>query len=339
MTLQRGSSLLQGFRIRTANDLPDRDPLTITIEGSNEASSSLTSGSSWTLIYTGVTGLSADPGRLSWGSYQFFSNRIAFPSYRFLVTTKRGVADATQYADVELVSTTTNTPSSKKFPMNVHIDSNLFISDIYTLTGASETVYGIWNTVAGGSSTQASAGLASGNYPDAESPPNLFDGNANTKYASFGSCVSNGDPSATCALGTGFYLTLQRGSSLLQGFRIRTANDLPDRDPLTITIEGSNEASSSLTSGSGWTLIYNDVTGLSTDPGRLLWGPYQFFSNLITFSSYRFLVTTKRGVADATQYADVEFVSTTTDTPSTRNFPMATYIFKYFCFRHLHTHW
>ena len=298
MTLQRGISVLQGFRIRTANDLPDRDPLTITIEGSNEASSSLTSGSSWTLIYNGVTGLSVDPGRLSWGSYQFFSNRITFRSYRFLITSKRGVADATQYADVEFVSTITD----------------ISVSDIYTLTGTSETVYGIWNTVAGGSSTGASAGLASGNYPGSESPPNLFDGNANTKYTSFGSCVSNGDPSVTCAVGTGFYLTLQRGSSLLQGFRIRTANDLPDRDPLTITIEGSNEASSSLTSGSSWTLIYNDVTGLSTNPGRLIWGPYKFFSNFITFSSCRFLVTTKRGVADATQYSDVEFVSTITDT-------------------------
>ena len=200
----------------------------------------------------------------------------------------------------------------------LRIFSNISVSDIYTLTGSSETVYGIWNTVAGGSSTEASAGLASGNYPDAETPPNLFDGNANTKYTSFGSCVSNGDPSATCAVDTGFYLTLQRAISILQGFRIRTANDLPDRDPLTITIEGSNDVASLLTSGSSWTLIYNGVTGLSVDPGRLTWGSYQFFPNLVAFSSYRFLIASKRGVADATQYADVEFISAAVPTPSKR---------------------
>jgi len=148
-----------------------------------------------------------------------------------------------------------------------------------------------------------STGFGNGNYASNESPANLFDGNANTKYCIIVICES-------CTPDTGFYLTLERGSSLLEGFRIRTANDVPDRDPLTITIEGSNEDSSSLTSGSSWVLIYNGVSGLSTDPGRLTWGPYKFFSNLITFSSYRFLVTTKRGVANLTQYADVEFLST-----------------------------
>lgn len=139
----------------------------------------------------------------------------------------------------------------------------------------------------------------------------VFDGTSTTKYTAFGSCISGGTPSTSCGINTGFYLTLQRGLSLLQGFRIRTANSLPERDPLTITIEGSNQPSTALTLGSSWTSIYNGVTGLSTDPGRGTWGPYQFFSNSLSYSSYRILITSKRGSTDAVQYADIDLVSTT----------------------------
>lgn len=177
------------------------------------------------------------------------------------------------------------------------------------LTSTIETVYGIWNTVAGGDSTAASLGAGPGNYYYDETPSEIFDNDATTKYVSFGDCSAIATRTTSCGLNTGFYLTLQRGSSLLQGFRIRTPNSVPERDPLTITIEGSNAASSLLTLGSSWTSIYSGVTGLSPDPGRLTWGSYQYFTNPISYKSYRFLVTSKRGSDEAVQFADVEFIS------------------------------
>lgn len=100
-TLQRGPSLIIGLQVCTANSKPLRDPITITFEGSNESPSALNLGSSWILIYRGVSGLTTDPGRYSCGIPQYFhENSIRYKSYRFLVTSKRGHESSVQYSDV-----------------------------------------------------------------------------------------------------------------------------------------------------------------------------------------------------------------------------------------------
>lgn len=78
---------------------------------------------------------------------------------------------------------------------------------------------------------------------------NIFNGDENTKYTSFGSC-DQGVLKQECGEKTGFYLTLVRGSSVLTSFRFRTANSDVYRDPLNVTIEGSNKSPSNLDSGS-----------------------------------------------------------------------------------------
>ena len=84
-------------------------------------------------------------------------------------------------------------------------------------------------------------------------------------------------------------------------------NDQPPRDPLTVTIEGSNEPTSALILGSSWTLIYNGSTGLDTDPGRYNFGVIQnLTNNLVWYKSYRFLFISKRNSSDAIQYGEVE---------------------------------
>lgn len=84
--------------------IPERDPLTITIEGSNQSISALMLGSSWTLIYNGSTGLNPDPGRNNSGIIQNMSNNTSwYTSYRILVTSKRHISDAVHFGEIELL--------------------------------------------------------------------------------------------------------------------------------------------------------------------------------------------------------------------------------------------
>lgn len=178
---------------------------------------------------------------------------------------------------------------------------------MYTLTSTSETVYGIWNTVVGGSSTAATSGSGVGNYPSSESPPNMLDSNTATKYLSFGSCSSGSPASASCGVNSGVYFTPVRGASVLRSLRFCAANDVPDRDPILVMVEGGNQTSA-LTQGSSWTLIYNGSTGLDTDPGRNIFGTTQYLSNTAWYLSYRLLIASIRGLTTATQYAEVQFL-------------------------------
>jgi hypothetical protein len=164
------------------------------------------------------------------------------------------------------------------------------------LTSENETVFGVWNTTAGGNSILATEGDGTniGEYYTSEIPTNVFDQKNGTKYTAFGACTVQ-DPNLQCGINTGLYLTLQRGASLLVAFRIITAPSLSSRDPLTVTMEGSVQNSSRLIYGSSWTLIYNGSSGLNPDPGRSASGITQTLSNnfIWPFNSmnYNYLVT------------------------------------------------
>jgi hypothetical protein len=177
------------------------------------------------------------------------------------------------------------------------------------LTTTTEIVYGVWNTTTGGDSTLSTVGSGVGNYYTGETASNAFDNQTTTKYTSFGICALAGPTSLVCGLYTGLYLIPQQGPSLLLSFQFCTGNDLPNRDPLTITVEGSNQSSSLLTLGSSWTLIYNGLTGLQSISSRSTCGTIQSVSNnSIRYSSYRILVTTKRGSEIATQYSELKLM-------------------------------
>jgi hypothetical protein len=172
-----------------------------------------------------------------------------------------------------------------------------------------ETVYGIWNTTIGGDSTPSTVGTSVGNYYIGEIPNNAFDNQTNTKYTNFSICTLASPGSLICELSTGLYLTPQGGPSLLQTLQFCTGNDLPTRDSLTMTIDGSNQSASLITFGSSWTPIYNGSTGLDLIFNRETCGVNQSVSNnSIWYSSYRILVTSKRGVDIATQYSEVKLM-------------------------------
>ncbi|CAF1486566.1 unnamed protein product [Rotaria sp. Silwood1] len=187
-----------------------------------------------------------------------------------------------------------------------------FVAPVLLITN-SELPIGVYNTIAGGDSTLATPGTEIGQYPanpNMETPAQAFDGNVNTKYTSFGRCkLSNcrsGSASNNCGLNTGLYLTLQRGATLVVGLQLSTGNDYPQRDPLMITLEGSNQSGINLTLGSSWTLIYSGTSGLATDPGRKKPGSIVFFSNSLQYTSYRFLIAASRAPDCSVQYSELK---------------------------------
>jgi hypothetical protein len=173
---------------------------------------------------------------------------------------------------------------------------------------SNETVYAVWNTSAGGNSSPSLNVSGISNYWSAETPLDACDNNIATFYTNFGACAS-GSSSIACGLNTGFYRTPPRGASLIIGMQVCTRSNLPARDPITITFEGSNQPTSALNLGSSWTLIYSGQSGLATDPGRSACGiPQLFPSNSIWYTSYRFLVTSKRGSDSSASYAEVQLI-------------------------------
>ena len=181
------------------------------------------------------------------------------------------------------------------------------ITNTSVLTTENEVVYGLWNT------TEAGDGMSVTSYSDiyhsiSEGPANALDQDDNTKYLNFGACAHGGSQ-AICGLNTGLYVTPIQGPTLLKAFQFTTAGDAPERDPLTITIEGSNATSSALMLGTSWSLIYNASSGLDTDPGRRANGSRQYIlSNTIWYTSYRILVTKKRNESNSNQYAEIQLL-------------------------------
>jgi len=100
------ATIAQGLFFATANDNPNRDPTGVTLEELNETdNAALQLGSTWTLLYSGSTGISAtvDPGRETYVEPQMFNNTIAFVSYRLLISSQRDTDMAVQYSEAQIL--------------------------------------------------------------------------------------------------------------------------------------------------------------------------------------------------------------------------------------------
>jgi hypothetical protein len=174
------------------------------------------------------------------------------------------------------------------------------------LTGTDDVIYGLWNTVLLGNATLSTVGSRAGNYYFNEVPQYALDQNTITKYSNFGDCF-RGQYADGCGTKTGFYVILNRRATLVKAVQFTTAFDLPARDPLSITIEGSNAHFSALMRGKSWSLIGTLSTGLDEDPGRETDGLLQCLpTNTISYTSYRILITSVRGAGDSVQYSEVK---------------------------------
>lgn len=152
----------------------------------------------------------------------------------------------------------------------------------------------------------ATPGMGAGNYWPANSPNNVFDSNWTTTFASYG--VGNVSTITSFGgLNTGVYLTLSGNPFVLKAFRFITTVASSGRDPMQVTIEGSNHVGSALTLGSSWTLIYNGSTGLDINPGRSQPGLQKTLrNNALPFSSYRFLITERRTNNTCVDYGEIQ---------------------------------
>ncbi|CAF4519900.1 unnamed protein product, partial [Rotaria sp. Silwood2] len=168
------------------------------------------------------------------------------------------------------------------------------------------SVSAIWNTKVGRNSYLASIGYGKGKMASKETVSNIFDHTIHTEYRSFGSGSTN-TRSLKTGLNTGFYITLNAGICIVNRFQFTTTTSHPKRDPIMVTLEGSNADKSLLTLGSSWTLIYNGLSGLEIDPGRGKTGVFQKFNNSQPYRSYRLLVVLKRGVESGVHYSEFAF--------------------------------
>ena len=180
------------------------------------------------------------------------------------------------------------------------------------LTSNNDTIVGIWNATMGGDSRNATPGRSVGQYPNTtEGPHRVIDDNVLTKYNSYGN-VNVSTRSVTAGVCTGFYVTMTVGACVVTGIQFATANDAPERDPLTMTLEGSNMTDASLLlTGSSWTLIYNGPTGISSTNAlypRLTYAEPQNFTNTLRFTSYRFIMTSQRGNSSNLQYSEAHIL-------------------------------
>lgn len=138
-------------------------------------------------------------------------------------------------------------------------------------------------------------GTANANsWPATETPANSRDGNSATKYLNF------------AKLNTGLIET-PGGSSTLSGIRFTTANDSPNRDPLTFSVYGSNTVTTTGAEAAGTTfdsaaftpIVLNQTTGLTVDPGRLTQGAVQPIVNATAYNTYLVVFPTVRDAATA----------------------------------------
>jgi hypothetical protein len=155
--------------------------------------------------------------------------------------------------------------------------------------------------VAGGNFNQGIVGTAANtnNWPAAEFPANATDNNSATKYLNF------------AKTDTGIVVTPAGGSAALNSMAFTTANDSPNRDPLTFSLWGSvTPLSAGNFSMAGLTPIVTGAsTGLTVDPGRFITGAAQTFTNNVAYASYVLTFPTVRdsATANSMQVADVTF--------------------------------
>jgi len=179
-------------------------------------------------------------------------------------------------------------------------------SSYQIITILNDPIWAIYDATAGSTSWYSMSGNETDEYPLDQGPNKCVDFD-NTTYLNYGSVGYNSSGmTSTAGVGTGVITTPQIGASIVQSILFQAGNDSANRDPLTITLEGSNTTGTNLAYGQYWTLLYTGPTGLAPfNATRLDWGAPQNFSNTQSFTSYRMIVTSQRGIDYCTEFAEM----------------------------------
>lgn len=141
----------------------------------------------------------------------------------------------------------------------------------------------------------------SSGYPSNENPPLAIDGSTSTKYLNYGGPNS------------GFIVTPSVGLSLVNAFRITTANDVEGRDPTSWSIYGTDDAILSTDNSTGldesWTLIAAGDISLPSE--RYTASSFITFENDTPYTSYRVIFPTlKNDSVGMMQLSEFQFYGT-----------------------------
>jgi alpha-L-fucosidase 2 len=195
-------------------------------------------------------------------------------------------------------------------PSCLLLSFNLICCSFGTLWGADgknilysdDFVVPIKNTIAGNPNILAVAGDFGGDGNE-QLASEAVDGDLSTKYFN-----KAHEGSRQGGIQSGLVVWPSMGNSIVTGIRLATANDIPDRDPVEITLEGSNDPDAVKAGGTGFTLIYQGPSGLGQTSERNHWGETVSFENTQAYAAYRLLITRTRGDANGTQYAEMELL-------------------------------
>ncbi len=255
-----GSSIVQSLQLTTANDADGRDPLSYRLYGTNDA----------------ITSTSNSFGDAeNWSLISTGDSGLAGVGARFTPGTIQDFANGTAYTSYKI-----SFPTIKNA-----FDCCMQVADLSLFTGA------------GGSGSQILAGGdaaieiddfgGQSNYPGSDNPSNIVDGTSGAKYLNFakefsGVIIKRADGLAT----------------VVDSLTFTTGNDVPERDPLTWDLYGTDDPISSLDNsvgaGENWTLVDSGITGFDTDPGREATGAAQAVANSTAYGAYRLVFPTQR---------------------------------------------
>ncbi len=131
---------------------------------------------------------------------------------------------------------------------NVYVPSNRIIKN------SDDAVVAIYNATVGGSTP----GSGVGQYVPTQGPTICIAFSVSTclNFGNTGQNVANANNRAS------LYTILIVGASIVRSVQFQTGAGVPNRDPLTFTLEGPNATSSALSLGPVWTFLYSGVSGL-----------------------------------------------------------------------------
>ncbi len=147
---------------------------------------------------------------------------------------------------------------------------------------------------------------SSDDSPGSEGVANAID-NQPTKYLNFDRGTNNDD------IDSGLVVSPSIGSTVLVGIGMQSANDAPDRDPLSIRLEGSNDEAPGWDSGN-WSVIYETPADAKIqsweerfpDDHRFQQQNF-FFDNTTAYKHYRWTVLETQGPSGCCfQIAEIE---------------------------------
>jgi hypothetical protein len=269
-----GASTVRSFVITTANDVPGRDPSTWELAGTNDP------------VTDGDNSNGAGENWTPIGS-----GALSLPDERQTAGPVVTFANSTPYTSYRLTF-----PNLK----DTVTTNSMQIADAQFYASTDGTGTGLLTSASSILAVQTEHSAS--NSPAAEAATMILDGNTATKY------YNGGGPNS------GFIVTPAAGSSIVTGFTIATANDVPGRDPATWELYGTNSAVIDFNNGygdmtPGWQLISTDTLALPDD--RFFEAPAVTFANTKAYTSYRFVViSVKDSATPAAQYSEFQLNGT-----------------------------